>query len=156
VLLTQSTQPLFPGSYCWDDAGQGMANLLFYFEEIRSKYPVDPQRVVLAGFSQGGGMAIHTALSGRIGARGFIGIASWWHEPASLVPQTEAARLVRGYFITGEKDHTFDTAKEIQKVLKANNIQFDEETHPDLAHEFPSDFEKSFDRAIDFIFKEQE
>ena len=156
VLLTQSTQPLFPGSYCWDDSIQGLADLLFYDEQIRSEYSIDPQRVVLAGFSQGSGMAIHTALSGRIDTRGFISIASWWHEPASLVPQTEAVKRVRGYFIAGEKDHTFDTAKEIQKVLKANNIQFDEETHPDLAHEFPSDFENSFDRAIDFIFKEQE
>lgn len=156
VLLAQSTQPLFPGSYCWDDPAQGRADLLFYYEDICSKYPVDPRRVVLAGFSQGSGMVIHTTLSGRIAARGFISIASWWNEPASLVPQTEDAKHVRGYFITGEKDHTFDTAKEIQKVLQANNIQFAEEAHPDLAHEFPPDFEKSFDGAIDFIFKERE
>lgn len=156
VLLTQSTQPLFPGSYCWDDPAQGMTDLLFYYEDICSKYPVDPRRVVLAGFSQGSGMAIYTALSGRIGAHGFISIASWWHEPASLVPQTEDAKRVRGYFITGEKDHTFETAKEIQKVLQTNDIQFAEEAHPALAHEFPPDFEKSFDRAIDFIFKERE
>ena len=156
VLLAQSTQPLFPGSYCWDDPAQGLSDLLFYYKNVSSKNPVDRQRIVLAGFSQGSGMAIHTTLSGGIAAHGFISIASWWHKPASLFPQTEAAKRVRGYFITGEKDHTFDTAREIQKVLKANNIRFDEETHTDLAHEFPTDFEKSFDRAIDFIFKERE
>jgi hypothetical protein len=38
--------------------------------------------------------------------------------------------------------------------LKETGIPFEEEVHPDLAHEFPSDFESSFDKAIDFIFKE--
>jgi hypothetical protein len=31
-----------------------------------------------------------------------------------------------------------------------------EEVHPDLAHEFPTDFERSFDKAINLIFMEQE
>ena len=101
-------------------------------------------------------MAVHTALSGKIDARGFIAVACWWPDPKALASQTEAAERLRGYFIIGEKDHTLETTREIQKVLKANGIPFDEEVHADLAHEFPSDFEKSFDKAIDFIFKERE
>ena len=62
---------------------------------------------------------------------------------------------MRGYFITGEKDHTFDTAKEIQNTLKENHIPFGEESHPDLAHEFPPDFASSFDKAIKFILEDQ-
>jgi hypothetical protein len=63
---------------------------------------------------------------------------------------------LRGYFITGEKDYLLENAREIQNILKEGNIQFAEEVHSDLGHEFPPDFEKSFDKAIDFIFKEQE
>ncbi len=44
----------------------------------------------------------------------------------------------------------------IQKIMKENNIPFTEELHTDLGHEFPPNFEKTFDKAIDFIFKEQE
>ena len=156
VVSPQSTQPLFPGAYCWDSAAQGMADVLYSYEQTLGQYEIDPRRVIIAGFSQGSGMALHTALSGNIPARGFIGIASWWLDPKSLLPQTESAKRLRGYFITGEKDHTFDTAREIQNTLRENHIPFGEETHPDLAHEFPSDFQKSFDIAIDFIFKEQE
>jgi predicted esterase len=155
VVSPQSTQPLFPGAYCWDDPAQAVADVLFSYEQISQQYQIDPARVILAGFSQGSGTALSIALSGNIAARGFIGVASWWGDPASLVPQTEATRRLRGYFITGEKDHTLETAKEIQKVLRENNIPFGEEVHPDLGHEFPSDFEKSFDTAIDFIFEEQ-
>ena len=156
VLSPQSTQPLFPGAYCWDDLTQGMADVMYAYEQVLGQYEIDPQRTLLAGFSQGSGMALKIALSGKIPARGFIGIASWWADPKSLIPQTEAAKRLRGYFITGEKDHTLDTAKEIQNALKESNIQFAEETHAHLAHEFPSDFEKSFDTAIDFILKERE
>ena len=63
---------------------------------------------------------------------------------------------LRGYFITGEKDYSLERAREIQKMLKENHIQFGEEVHSDLGHEFPPDFEKSFDNAIKFIFKEHE
>lgn len=156
VVSPQSTQPLFPGAYCWDDPAQGLADVRFAYEQLSRQYQIDPQRLLIAGFSQGSGMAIYTALQGDISVRGFIGVASWWEEPNSLVPQTEDAKRVRGYFITGEKDHTLDTAKEIRKVLQHNHISFREESHPDLAHEFPADFGKAFDTAIDFIFKEQE
>lgn len=156
VLLTQSTQPLFPGSYCWDDPAQAMSDLLFYYEQVSEKYPIDPQRLITAGFSQGSGMAIQAALSGKLTARGFIGIASWSADPASLAPQTEEAKQVRGYLITGEKDHTFATAREILSALQEHQIAVAEELHPDLAHEFPPEFDQSFEKAIDFIFKERE
>jgi phospholipase/carboxylesterase len=156
VLSAQSTQPLFPGSYCWDNPEQGLADMGSYYEQITQTYQIDPQRIVIAGFSQGGGMAIHTALSGKINVRGFIAVACWWPDPESLAPQNGDARGLRGYFVIGEKDHTLQTTREIQRILKENQIQFDEEVHADLAHEFPSDFEKSFGAAIDFIFKEHE
>jgi len=156
VVSPQSTQPLFDGAYCWDDSALGLADVLFSYEQISQKYQIDPQRILIAGFSQGSGMAIYTALSGKIDLRGFIGIASFWDKPASLVPQTDGARLVRGYFVIGEKDHTLENAKEIKNILKENHIQFAEELHPDLGHEFPADFGSSFEKAIHFIFKEHE
>jgi predicted esterase len=110
----------------------------------------------MAGFSQGSGMAIHAALSGEFKARGFIGIASWSADPKSLVPQMEAAKQIRGYFMTGGKDHTLETAKEIWGVMQEHDIAVAEELHPDMAHVFPTDFERSFESAIDFIFKEHE
>lgn len=156
VISPQSTQPLFDGAYCWDDPALGMADVLFSYEEISQKYQIDPKWMILAGFSQGSGMAIYTALSGEIDVGGFIGVASFWDKPASLVPQTDQAKAVRGYFVTGEKDHTLENAKEVKNVLRENDIPFAEEVHPDLAHEFPADFGSSFDKAIEFIFKERE
>lgn len=156
VVSPQSTQPLFDGAYCWDDAALGIADVLFSYEQISQQYQIDPQQILIAGFSQGSGMAMYTTLSGKLEPRGFIGVASFWDKPDSLVPQTDHAKTVRGYLVIGEKDHTLENAKEVKKVLKEHGIQFAEELHPDLGHEFPADFGSSFDKAIDFIFKERE
>jgi len=152
VLSPQSIQPLYNGSYCWDDPAQSIKDILPHVEEIMRAYGVDRQRVILGGFSQGSGMAIYAALSGEIPARGFIGIGTFWRNPAELDALAKLGRDLRGYFVTGKKDYTLDRVREIQNILRANNIQFAEEVHADLGHEFPADFESSFDRAIEFIF----
>lgn len=153
VLVPQSRQALFEGAYCWDNSEQGLRDILHHVEEITHTYKVDPKRIVIGGFSQGSGMSIYTALTGKTSARGFIGVATWWQKPDDFAGD---GRAVRGYFVTGEKDHTFDRAKEIHHVLKEAKIPFAEEVHPNLGHEFPADFERAFDQAIEFIFKEHE
>jgi predicted esterase len=159
VLSPQSMQPLYSGSYSWIEPEQALADLHFYIGQISKDYPINQQRTVIAGFSQGSGMAIYAALSGKLKVRGFIGIGTYWADPESLAQLAQLAGQVKamcGYFIVGEKDHTLNKTREIQKILKENDIQFGEEVHADLGHEFPQDFEKSFDKAIDFIFKEHE
>jgi len=155
VLLVQSTQPLTSNSYCWDDPTQGLSDLHSYCERVSHQYLIDPERIIVAGFSQGSGMAIYAALSGTIRVRGFIGVGTFIDRPELLVPLAKQAQSLRGYFVIGEKDHTLDKTREIQKILKENNIQFGEEVHPDLAHEFPADFNTSFDKAIKFILEKQ-
>ena len=153
VLSAQSTQPMFHGAYHWDNSEQGLTDLLFYYDQVSQQYQIDPRRILIAGFSQGSGMAIYTALIGTLAVRGFIGIGTWWADASQLDIQR---KQICGYFITGEQDHTLDRAREIQEVLRKNNVEFAEEVHPDLGHEFSSDFGTSFDKAINFIFKEQE
>lgn len=153
VISPQSTQPLYPGSYCWDDSEQSLENILFHFEAVTGMYRIDRTRIVIGGFSQGSGMAVYAALDGRINMRGFIGIGTFIAEPDSLIPLAHRARNVRGYFITGEKDHTLDTARAVQAILKDNKIQFEEEIHPGLGHEFPVHFDQSFESALKFILE---
>lgn len=156
VLLPQSRQAIYPGAYSWDNSEQGLHDILFHFDEIDKTYNINPKRIVVAGFSQGSGMAIYAALSGKVNTRGFIGVGTFIAEPDSLIHLAGQAGSVRGYFVIGEKDYTLDKARAIQQILKGNDIQFDEDIHSNLGHEFPPDFQKSFDKAIDFIFKEPE
>ena len=76
ILSPQSTQPLFPGSYCWDDSFTGVQDILFHLKNTLDAYKIDHERNVIGGFSQGSGMAIYAALHQEIGIRGFIGVGT--------------------------------------------------------------------------------
>jgi predicted esterase len=154
ILSPQSTQPLFPGSYCWDDPDEGLQDVLFQLENTFKTHEIDREKIVFGGFSQGSGMAIYTALQPEVPARGFIGVGTWWPDTDSIASIVQSQKKVRGYLVTGENDHTLERAREIQTVLKANGIVYKEEVHTELGHEFPVDFEESFSRALKFIFEE--
>ena len=154
VLSPQSTQPLFPNSYCWDDPEQGLLDILFHLEEVLETYPIDRQRILIGGFSQGSGMAIYAALSERIPVQGFVTCATWWPNVESLAALAMHAKKVRGYFVVGGKDNTLERTREIQSMLKEHNVPFIQEVHSDLGHEFPTNFECSLSRALEFIYKE--
>ncbi len=62
-------------SFSWSDAPRGSdranreaitkagGEIAAFVDEALAQYPVDPQRVILLGFSQGGGVAAHAALA---------------------------------------------------------------------------------------------
>lgn len=158
VLSPQSTHSIFPNAYWWEEElEQRLRDIQIHYEDVLQNYPIDTGRVVTAGMSQGSGMAIYAALSGKFPVRGFISIAIGWHPStiADLASQTHA-QGVRGYFVIGEKDRFLQNARDIQKILRDHHISFDEEVYPELGHEWPPDLEKSFDTATDYIFKERE
>jgi predicted esterase len=157
VLSPQSTHLIFPNAYWWaEDLEQRLDDIQFHLDEILQIYPIDRGRIVTAGISQGSGIAIHAALGEKIPACGFISIAVGWPHTDESAALAARAKDVRGYFVIGEKDHTLQSATEIRSILREHNIPFAEEVYPDLGHEFPPDLEKTFDQAIDFIFKEHE
>jgi predicted esterase len=157
VLSPQATYSIFPNAYWWaEDLEKRLHDIQIHFEEVMKTYPIDTSRVVTAGMSPGSGMAVYTALSGRFPIRGFISIAVGWEDINGIADLAAHAGDVRGYFVIGEKDRSLQSARAIQKILRDNNVPFDEEAYPDLGHEWPPDLERTFDTAIDYIFKERE
>src|SRR5688572_17692158 len=149
VLSPQSTHSIFPNAYWWaDDLEQRIHDIQIHFEEILQNYPIDTTRIVTAGISQGSGMAIYAALVGRIPVRGFISVAVGWPSFSDFDALADQAGNVRGYFVIGEKDRTLQSAREIQTILRNHKLEFAEEVHPELGHEFPPDFGTSFDKAV--------
>jgi predicted esterase len=152
VLSPQSRQPLYPGAYCWDTPRAGIEEILFHLNEVRHGYRIDGERIVVGGFSQGGGMAILAALSPQVPAVASLSLAAWWEDVEAIQSAAKSAKACRSYFVSGLKDHTLDRSREIQAVLKENQIPVEEEVHSDLGHEFPPDFGQSFENALKYLF----
>ena len=154
VVSLQSSQIYTMTGFSWDDLGKSEQEVLEHFEAICQTYEIDRQRVVLGGYSQGSGMAIYMALHEKIAAAGFIGVATSSSEVEPIAERAAQNKFARGYFIVGEKDHTLERADEIRAVLTEAGLELGDECYPELGHEFPPDYKKSLQSALEFIIEE--
>jgi dienelactone hydrolase len=154
LTLPQSSQLGDFDAYVWNDRERAIAEVREHDATIRREYEVDPARVVVGGFSMGGGLAAWLAASGTIDVQGFIAVGPYLEDAGQLRPLIEARRdrKLRGYIVVGDQDDPcYQISKEITALLRSHEIACELEVHPGLGHAFPPAFESSLAKALDFI-----
>ncbi len=158
LTLPQSSQARWAGSYMWDDQDIARRDVQNHFAAVRKQHPIDPDRVIVAGHSLGGQVAIRLVLSGAVKARGFIAVGPWLPELGEFRPLIEARRgsALRGYILFGKKDDSIphDSIYLLAEMLKSHDIACQVEAHPEAGHEFPPDFEHRLSKALDFVVRD--
>ena len=103
VGLPQSSQLEAPNAAVWNDYERGTREVQSHYSALNEQYELDSERMIIGGFSAGGGLAIHLAVTGAIRARGFVVVGPYLRNPDSLIPllETARARRVRGYMVMG-------------------------------------------------------
>src|SRR5262249_16168181 len=98
----QSSQLLTSDAYIWNDLARGTADVQKLYGTL-NREAIDSERVVLGGFSMGGGLAIHMAVTGALKTRGFIVVGPYLRDLEPLKPylDTAAANGLRGYIVMG-------------------------------------------------------
>ncbi len=157
VMLPQSSQVHGPGAFSWDDIALAEKEAQEHFAALTGQYAIDPRRVLLAGFSQGGGLAAWLAASQSIPARGIFVVAPYLRSVDALLeqPAPQAPAPVRGYLITGDLDRDDGLFDQLEKLLNRYNIRYQRHRRPGLAHDMPPDMEASLQKALKFIFEEE-
>jgi predicted esterase len=159
LALPQSSQVRSPDGYAWNDRDWAVREIEEHYAALCEQYAVDPERVVVAGFSLGGELAIWLAMSGTIEARGFIAVGPggpYMREPDKWGPLIEESqgRGLRGYLVVGEQDIScYEGIQALAALLKARDVPCELEVHPNLGHDFPPEFEQSLTRALEFILQ---
>jgi len=153
VALPQSSQIIGQGSFCWDNRERGILEAQGHFEALLDSYPIDRERVILGGFSQGGGLAIWISIRRLLPATGFIAVSPFIAGIGQVRAQTPEypAGELRGYLLTGDQDQYQELFAEIELLLQANNVKYGRERRADLGHDFPVDFDTSLETALRFI-----
>ncbi len=155
LAMPQSSQLGSPNSYVWDDADKTEAEIAAHFSRLAAQYPLDANRIILAGLSQGAARAVQLALKQIVPARGFLAVV-----PGNILMDDlemlarSAAGKVRGYLVAGGKDPRYEVFQQAHAILNRNGVACEIEDHPEMGHEFPPDFEQSISRAMEFILKE--
>jgi predicted esterase len=155
LALPQSSEPLTADAYMWDDFDRGAAEVEGLCAPILEPQSVDSSRIILGGFSAGGGLAIRLALAGTLKARGFLVIGPYLRDLQTLTPYLETARNngIRGYIVMGlrEPDDGRELMSRTTAYLRENGIPCVLDEHADLGHAFPPDFPQVLDKALDFL-----
>lgn len=105
---------------------KGAHALREFFAAARERYPLDPERVILLGFSQGGAMAYEWALSEPEAIRGLVALSTWLPEPlASAVGTKPAQKDLPVLVLHGTEDPmvSVDMARASRERLRELGVQ---------------------------------
>jgi predicted esterase len=162
LTMPQSHDAMWAGAYIWSDHDASADQIEAHFEYLVTQYAIDPSRLVLAGLSMGAELALWLTLSRRFNAQGFILLGpggpmidklNTW-DPFLI--NAEDLHL-RGTIIMGEEDTTIpqDNVHMLVEKLNQNGVACKLETHPNLGHGYPPDFDQIIHRALEHIFEEK-
>ena len=134
--------PLRPGEATDVEAFRRAADALKEFvDDALARYPVDPRRVVAAGFSQGGMMAYHLALSDPSRFAGLVALSSWF--PPQLVEELPPRPEHQGLpvlILHGTRDDRIEVekARESREALRPYGVAMTYREF-DMGHEIRPD-----------------
>jgi predicted esterase len=155
LACAQSSQLLISDAYVWNDLERGTIDVQQLYQILNTKYTIDSKRIVLGGFSAGGGLAIHLAVTGAIKAQGFLVVGPYLRDLELLKPylDTAAVNRLRGYIVMGlqEPPAGQEIMRKIHALLNTHGIPCGLEEHPEIAHDFPADFGQSIEKALAFL-----
>lgn len=155
LALPLSTQRASPLSHVWDDREKAWNEIVAYLQMLLEKYPVDRNRVVIAGFSQGGTRAIELVMSQRLKVRGFFAVVPGSVDLAEL-ESWSASGVGRGVLISGGKDSRYELFIQIREMFERHHLPLLFENFPEMAHQIPDDFESVLQKGLEFLLKENE
>lgn len=156
LAVPQSSQIVGPDAYVWDDREKGINEVREHLAKLSGDYNVDPARVVLGGFSMGGGQAIWMALHQSVRTRGFIALGPYLRpEELDALPallETQKPVGLRGSILVGEEDHgCLACSRKAAELLNAHDIPCELEIRPGMGHAYSADFAEVVSKGLAFI-----
>lgn len=139
----------------WDDEDRADREVLDRYAAIADR--IDPQRLVVAGFSMGAQTGLRLALTGALPAVGVIAVATagpLMADPDAWAPLIAGARALRVHLIVGALDDEGRRAAKHRRLaahLADAGIATRLEVLPALDHAYPEDFAPLIRRALAFV-----
>ena len=157
ILLTpQGTLRMDDDEYRWDQNLDMVEDQVMQaVESVMDQYKIDEDKVVIAGFSQGGWAAYAIALRNPGTINGVIAIGGKFDKSFEAEADGEDLEDLRVVIMVGEKDEDeiLESNRLAEKVLKKCGAKVQYKSYKGLGHDFPKDADKELAAAVDYILE---
>jgi predicted esterase len=149
----QSSQVFDMNCFNWNNIETARKDIEQLYNKIIKKYPIDTNRVIIVGMSQGGQVAIDAAVNNIIPVSGFLACCPSKPENLNKEAVKQAVqRGVRGTILAGERDSALlPEAKEINELFKEMNLDHRFIVIHDMGHSVPPNSTEHFKAAVAHI-----
>lgn len=134
--------------YSWTYRDEAEWWVLRVIERLENQYEVDPERVFLAGFSQGANTALSVALSHPQRFAGVLAVAGHYEKHVMEATSVEKPRV---YLLTGDRDASASTFETARRDLAARGLKVRLRRVRGLGHAYPRRSEVELRRAFEFL-----
>jgi len=155
VLIAPQALERAGSGFSWGVVEQGEFLVLHAIEKARAENNIDPKRIVVTGFSQGGAMTYTLAIRHSELFAGAIPVAGYYEHPVDPIPAQPTAKMPRFVIMVGEKDEPVAVNREAAKRLEAIGAPVQLRIYPNLGHRFPPDRQNEMDSALKFVLDEK-
>ncbi len=139
-------------SFGWGEYEAAEKRILDALNDVRENYSLDTSRIVLLGYSQGGGNALYTAFSNPDRFHAVISVAGYYEGLVldSLLTQ-ESAKNTSVYLMIGEKDYLFESNQKAEQAMQEHGMRVKLVVYPGLGHAFPANGVAEIGKALTWI-----
>ncbi len=151
LVAPHSTQSFDMRTDCWDDAAIGEADVSRAVEQAHKDFPEARPPLIVGGFSQGAGLAVILAGTGRLpGVHGCIAVApsaSWASEIIGTPRPPEALRVV---VLVGALEPRLEDCQRLVERLRSAGADVRLDVAELIGHDYPADFARRLPVAVDW------
>lgn len=154
LAMPQSSQLASPLAYLWDDREKAQSEIVEHVHALIETYSVDVNRIVIAGFSQGAARAMQIVMNGLVKSRGFLAVVPGMIEDDELNGWSNSNNT-RNVLIAGGRDSRHEMFERVRKTFEEKGIPLMFRKYPEMAHDFPNDFDDALQQGLNFILNEE-
>ncbi len=160
-LTTHPNSPNIIGhkQHWWMEIDHSKRVVYDQLEQIQNGYLIDPDQILVCGFSSGGQVALHLALEGKIGAKGFILVGTggqYFNKPREywrpLMEQAPAGLRGALFYSDYDMERSGNDVERLLDLFEEYSIEVQFNRLSIAGHDFPPDFKSDLEKAIQFIF----
>jgi predicted esterase len=138
--------------YDWpNDLDDSLADLEQHYHTLINTYAINPQRVIISGFSRGAFLAERAAIQKRLPVQGVLWIEGPIDDDFDSLLSNHQPLDIRAYFAAGQSQDFLQTAHTFTQSLNKHGIANHLETYPSHYHEMPSSFDSLLEHALAFL-----